>query len=53
MKETKVMRNPTITLKIQAKKLDFSKLRIAKDNERTNSSETMHGDFYIMNFCYQ
>lgn len=42
--------NPIVTLKAQAKKFDFSKLRAAKDNKGANSGETMHGDFHRMNF---
>ncbi|MDG7056897.1 MAG: hypothetical protein LKM43_01985 [Wolbachia endosymbiont of Penenirmus auritus] len=43
-------KNPIATLKAQAKKFDFSKLRAAEDNKGANSGETMHGDFHRMNF---
>lgn len=42
--------NPIVTLKAQAEKFDFSKLRAAEDNKGANSGETMHGDFHRMNF---
>ncbi|MDG7053225.1 MAG: hypothetical protein LKM45_05100 [Wolbachia endosymbiont of Alcedoecus sp.] len=45
-----VKENPIVTLKAQAKKFDFSKLRAAEDNKGANSGETMHGDFHRMNF---
>ncbi|MGL9731954.1 MAG: hypothetical protein ACR5KX_04105 [Wolbachia sp.] len=50
MAEAKAKRNPIVTLKAQAEKFDFSKLRATEDNKGANSSETMHGDFHRMNF---
>ncbi|MCM1001138.1 MAG: hypothetical protein KTV72_02260 [Wolbachia endosymbiont of Melophagus ovinus] len=43
-------KNPIATLKAQAKKFDFSKLRAAEDNKGANSGVTMYGDFHRMNF---
>ncbi|MDG7055433.1 MAG: hypothetical protein LJD31_02700 [Wolbachia endosymbiont of Menacanthus eurysternus] len=43
-------KNPIVTLKAQAKKFDFSKLRAEEDNKGANSGVTMYGDFHRMNF---
>ncbi|MDG7052735.1 MAG: hypothetical protein LKM45_02500 [Wolbachia endosymbiont of Alcedoecus sp.] len=45
-----VKENPIVTLKAQAKKFDFSKLRAAEDNKGANSGEAMYLDFPRMNF---
>jgi|GEM_PF-1800711 len=42
--------NPIVTLKAQAEKFDFSKLRAAEDNKGANSGETMYLDLQRMNF---
>ncbi|WP_264331244.1 hypothetical protein [Wolbachia endosymbiont (group B) of Erebia ligea] len=42
--------NPVVTLKAQAEKLDFSKLRAGKGNVGANSGEQMHLDFPRMKF---
>lgn len=43
-------KNPVVTLKAQAEKFDFSKLRADEKNTLANSGETMFLDFYRMNF---
>ncbi|MGL9718413.1 MAG: hypothetical protein ACR5K9_07130 [Wolbachia sp.] len=45
-----VKENPIVTLKAQAKKFDFSKLRAEEDNKEANSGVTMYADFPRMNF---
>ncbi len=42
--------NPIVTLKAQAEKFDFSKLRADEKNTLANSGEAMFLDFYRMNF---
>ncbi|QOD38110.1 hypothetical protein [Candidatus Wolbachia massiliensis] len=45
-----VKKNPIVTLKAQAKKFDFNKLRATEDNQEANSGATMYKDFPRMNF---
>lgn len=42
--------NPVVTLKAQAEKFDFSKLRAGKENVGENSGKQMHLDFPRMKF---
>ncbi len=42
--------NPVVTLKAQAEKFDFSKLRAGKENVGANSGKQMHLDFPRMKF---
>ncbi|WP_214249448.1 hypothetical protein [Wolbachia endosymbiont of Anopheles demeilloni] len=42
--------NPVVTLKAQAEKFDFSRLRADKNNKLANSGETMFLDFDRMDF---
>ncbi|WP_264730620.1 hypothetical protein [Wolbachia endosymbiont (group B) of Episyrphus balteatus] len=42
--------NPVVTLKAQAEKFDFSRLRADKSNKLAHSGETMFLDFHRMNF---
>lgn len=42
--------NPVVTLKAQAEKFDFSKLRAPRDNKAANSGEAIYKDFDRMDF---
>ncbi len=42
--------NPVATLKAQAEKFDFSRLRADKTNESANTGEQMYEDFRRMRF---
>ncbi|BET32772.1 MULTISPECIES: hypothetical protein [Wolbachia] len=42
--------NPVVTLKAQAEKFDFSKLRAPRDNKEANSGEAIYKDFDRMDF---
>ncbi|WP_264720194.1 hypothetical protein [Wolbachia endosymbiont (group B) of Eucosma cana] len=42
--------NPVVTLKAQAEKFDFSRLRADKTNESANTGEQMYEDFRRMRF---
>ncbi|MDR2831644.1 MAG: DUF5089 domain-containing protein [Rickettsiales bacterium] len=42
--------NPVVTLRAQAEKFDFSKLRAGKDNAEANSGEQMYKDINRMGF---
>ncbi|MGL9779277.1 MAG: hypothetical protein ACR5K5_03360 [Wolbachia sp.] len=43
-------KNPVVTLKAQAEKFDFSKLRAGKDNAEANSGKQAYKDLNRMNF---
>ncbi|MFP3033167.1 MAG: hypothetical protein ACEY3M_19360 [Wolbachia sp.] len=43
-------KNPIVTLRAQAEKFDFSKLRADENNISANSGKQMYEDFYRMNF---
>ncbi|WP_353273405.1 hypothetical protein [Wolbachia endosymbiont (group A) of Agelastica alni] len=48
--EPEEKKNPVVTLRAQAEKFDFSKLRAGKDNAEANSGYQAYKDFPRMDF---